>query len=102
MFVLVSILLLACDSSSTDSVAETAESADAAGSCSALCTSSGFDAGAAEEYEHEVNCTCSGGDGTGVVDGAACTTACTDLGWTTGTTYASAGGAVDSCQCSDE
>lgn len=102
MILLAFILLGACDSSPSDSAGETAEAADAAGSCSALCTASGFGAGTAEEYEHEVNCTCSGGDGTGAVEAAACTTTCTDLGWTTGTTYASTGGAVDACQCSDE
>ena len=86
------------DTSAADSAAGTA---DASPTCTDLCTASGYDGGSAVEYDHELNCTCAGGDGTGEVAEADCAAACVDLGWASGSVYASTGGANNACQCSE-
>lgn len=65
--------------------------------CEGMCTDEGFDAGSLSEYDHEANCTCSGGSG--VVSAEACTDLCTGMGWSAGETYSSTGGDLDSCSC---
>lgn len=82
------------ETASTDTASGTT-TVDAAAACTDLCTSSGFDSGSADAYEHEVNCFCEGGDGSGMVDAGACTDMCTDLGWSAGEAFD-----VNACQCS--
>jgi hypothetical protein len=75
---------------------DSGESATGA-TCESMCADEGFDAGSLTEYDHEANCTCSGGSG--VVSDAACTDLCTGLGWSAGETYSTTGGDMDSCSC---
>lgn len=84
--------------SADDTSSDSAETGDAQGSCTDLCTTAGFASGTAEEFEHELNCTCAGGSG--AVGDAECADMCVALEWAGGATYSSTGGAVDSCQCS--
>ena len=67
---------------------------DTATACTELCTSSGFTGGNAEVFEHEVNCFCSGGNGSAHVTAAACTQTCADLGWSAGEAFS-----ASACQC---
>lgn len=66
---------------------------DPAAECTTMCTSVGFDAGTADVYDHEVNCTCSGGSGE--VTDASCTDLCDGLGWSSAEAYS-----TEACQCS--
>jgi len=68
---------------------------DPATACTDLCTTSGFTGGNAEVFPHEVNCFCSGGNGSASVTAAACTQTCEDLGWSAGEAFSSS-----ACQCS--
>ncbi|MFT4621809.1 MAG: hypothetical protein ACI8PZ_000461 [Myxococcota bacterium] len=88
------LMLAACAGKDSSDSAEDASSDDPAAACTTMCTDAGFDAGAADVYDHEVNCTCSGGGG--AVDDAGCGDLCTGLGWSSAEAYA-----ADACQCSD-
>jgi hypothetical protein len=66
---------------------------DPATACTDLCTASGFASGRAEEFPHELNCFCEGGNGS--VAANACTQTCTDLGWSKGEAFS-----ASACQCS--
>lgn len=95
MFVL---LLAACTPAASDSAEK---SVDPEAACTDLCTASGFDAGTAVDEGHELNCTCTGGDGTAAVADADCADMCTGLDWASSATFSATGGAVDSCQCAE-
>jgi len=72
-------------------------SADAAGSCTSLCTKSGFTSGRADVQPNEINCFCEGG--TGVVAAGECTSMCTGLGKKGSTFTSGANQPVNACQC---
>lgn len=86
-----------CGDKDDDSGGDGPGGTEAAYECSTMCTDEGFSSGAADEYDHEVNCTCAG---TGDVSDAACASMCTELGWSSSQTYSTTGGNLDSCQCS--
>ncbi|MBX3232096.1 MAG: hypothetical protein KIT84_19725 [Labilithrix sp.] len=93
--------LVACSSDDDDKPA-----GDAAGSCTDLCTKSGFASGRANVYPHEINCFCEGGGGaggdagTGTVAAADCSGMCTALGKAKGAVFGSgAGQTANACQC---
>lgn len=75
--------------------------ADAASSCTNLCTGAGFGAGRSEVAPHEINCYCTGGASTNGVAAEACTSMCKDLGKQNGTLFRPAAGTTSSsgCQC---
>ena len=86
--------LVACGGGSKDDDSAAAggtESPEAA--CTTMCTDAGFDAGTADVYDHEVNCTCTG---SGTVTDEGCTDLCDGLGWSSAEAYD-----VNACQCSD-
>ena len=87
---LICLSLLGCGDK--DDTAQPGESADATAVCETMCTDAGFSAGAADEYEHELNCFCSGGSGE--VTASACTDLCTGLGWSAGDAFS-----TEACQC---
>ena len=68
--------------------------ADPKAACTDLCTTSGFTAGTAEVYPHELNCFCEGGAASARVTAAACTQTCKDLDWSEGEAFA-----AHACQC---
>ncbi len=92
------LLLFACgdkdDTGAATSATTTAVSADPSTACVSTCSDLGFSDGSAEVYDHEVNCTCSGGSG--AMTDTACSDLCTDLGWSSSEAYS-----TEACQCSD-
>lgn len=87
--IMLAAVLLAC--SSDDDVKP---AGDAAGSCTNLCTKSGFKSGRADVQPNEINCFCT--DGPGTVAAADCTSMCTSLGKSKGAPF---GAKTDACQC---